>query len=115
MDVEVLGVMIPIIAIIGTFTMIVYLRKYDNQERMAMIERGVDPQIFVNTKKSRNAAPSLRASLLLIGVGLGILIGYFLDDRYDMDAAGYFSMLFIFGGIGLGLSYIIEERKQKSN
>jgi F0F1-type ATP synthase assembly protein I len=113
MDVAVLGVMIPIIAIIGTFTMIVYLRKFDNQERMAMIEKGVDPQIFVNTKRSRNAAPALRASLLLIGIGLGFLVGYFLDRQFHMEEVGYFSMLFIFGGIGLGLSYMIEERKQK--
>ncbi len=112
MDVAVIGVMIPIVLIVGTFMMIVYLRKYQNQERMAMIERGVDPKIFVNTKKTRNAAPTLRASLLLIGIGLGILVGYFLDYHYDMEEAGYFSMLFLFGGIGLGLTYIIEERRQ---
>src|SRR5688572_32934772 len=61
MDVAVIGTMIPIIAIIGTFVMIIYLRKYDNQERMAMIDKGVDPKSFINTKP-RNAAPALRAS-----------------------------------------------------
>jgi hypothetical protein len=30
-----------------------------------------------------------------------------------MQEVGYFSMLFIFGGIGLGLSYLIEEKKNK--
>lgn len=112
MEPEVLGVMIPIIAIIGTFTMIIYLRRYENQERMAMIEKGIDPQTFI-TKKPRNAAPALRASLLLIGIGLGFLIGYFLDYHFHMDEVGYFAMLFILGGIGLGLAYVIEEKKQK--
>lgn len=114
MEPEVLGVMIPIIAIIGTFTMIVYLRKYENQERMAMIEKGVDPKSFINTKP-RNAAPALRASLLFIGIGLGLLVGSLLDYHFDMEEVGYFSMLFIFGGIGLGLAYVIEERKNKAN
>lgn len=111
MDVAALGVMVPIIAIISVFVMIIYLRKYENQERMAMIEKGIDPRIFVN-KRPRNAAPVLRASLLLLGIGLGLLVGYFLDYHFDMEEVAYFSMLFIFGGIGLGLAYIIEERKQ---
>jgi len=30
---------------------------------------------------------------------------------FNMDEVGYFSMLFIFGGLGLGLSYFVEEKK----
>src|SRR5688572_22687583 len=112
MDVAALGVMVPIVAIIGTFTMIIYLRRYDNQERMAMIDKGVDPKSFISSRP-RNAAPALRASLLFIGIGLGLLVGSLLDYHFDMEQVGYFSMLFIFGGLGLGLAYIIEERKQK--
>lgn len=112
MEVAQLGIMIPIIAIAGAFTMIVYLRKYENRERMAMIEKGVDPQFF-NTKRQRNTSGPLRASLLLVGAGIGLLLGYFLDKAYDMEEVAYFSMLFIFGGIGLGLSYVIEEKKLK--
>lgn len=112
MDVAALGVMVPIVATIGAFTMIVYLRKYENQERMAMIEKGVDPQFF-NLKKGRNTSGPLRAALLLIGGGIGLLMGYFLDVTFYMEEVAYFSMLFIFGGIGLGASYLIEERKIK--
>ena len=114
MDVAVIGTMIPIIAIIGTFVMIIYLRKYDNQERMAMIDKGVDPKSFINSRP-RNAAPALRASLLFIGVGLGMLVGALFDYHFDLEWVGYVSMVFIFGGIGLGLAYMIEERKQKTN
>lgn len=113
MEPEVLGVMIPIIAIIGTFVMIIYLRKFENEERMAMIEKGVSAELWANKRPRGTISFSLRASLLLIGIGLGFLIGYFLDYNYDMDEVGYFSMLFIFGGIGLGLAYIVEEKKQR--
>jgi hypothetical protein len=112
MQVEILGVMIPIIFIIGAVIVVLYLRKYENQERMAMIDKGVDPQFF-NVKKMRNNTGPLRASLLFIGAGLGILLGYFLDRAFDMEEVGYFAMLFIFGGIGLGGSYLIEEKKIK--
>ena len=108
-----IGVFIPIVGIIGAFVMIIYLRKYENEERMAMIDKGIDPSVF--TKKSRNTSGALRTSLLLIGGGLGLLFGYFLDRNFHMDEVAYFSMLFIFGGVGLGTAYLIEERKIKRN
>jgi hypothetical protein len=106
-----IAVFIPIIGIIGLVVMIIYLRKYENEERMAMIEKGIDASMF--TKKVRNTSGALRASLLLIGAGLGLLFGYFLDRNFYMDHIAYFSMLFVFGGAGLGAAYIIEERKIK--
>lgn len=112
MSAGVLGVMIPIIAIISIVVMIIYLRKYQNEERMAMIDRGVDPSVFVS--KTRDASGALRASLLLMGAGIGLLLGYVLDRNYYMDEVGYASMLLICGGAGLGAAYIIEERKNSS-
>lgn len=109
MAVESIAIFIPIISVIGLFIMIVYLRKFQNQERMAMIEKGVSPELF--SKNEVNTSITLRFSLLLMGIGLGILIGYFLDRSFDMEEVGYFSMLFIFGGLGLGSSYLIEEKK----
>jgi hypothetical protein len=110
MDAAALGVMVPIVSIIGAFIMVVYLRRFQNMERMAMIDKGLSPDHF--TSPGAGISGTLRASLLLIGVGTGLLFGYFLDRHYDMEEAGYFSMLFIFGGIGLGLAYLIDERKK---
>ncbi|MFN3840596.1 MAG: DUF6249 domain-containing protein [Cyclobacteriaceae bacterium] len=110
--VEVLGIMIPMVALVGTFIMVVYLRRFENTERMAMIEKGVDPSLF--TKKTRQSTSgTLRASLLFIGAGTGLLIAYFLDRTFNMEEVAYFSMLFIFGGLGLGSAYLIEEKKIK--
>jgi len=110
--IPVLGIMLPIIITLGAFVMIVYVRKYDNIERMAIIDKGLSPDLF---KKERNASGTLRASFLLIGAGLGLLIGYSLDRAFDMEEVAYFSMIFIFGGLGLGLAYLIEERKSANN
>lgn len=111
---DILGIVMVIIAIVGAYIMIVYLRKFTNEERIAMIEKGVDPQFF-NVKKSFNTSVPLRASLLMIGGGVGLLLGHFLDRTFDMEEVAYFSMLFICGGIGLGASYLIEEKKIKSD
>lgn len=107
-----LGIMLPIIITLGAFVMIVYVRKYDNIERMAIIDKGLSPDLF---KRERNTSGTLRASFLLIGAGLGLLIGYSLDRAFDMEEVAYFSMIFIFGGLGLGLAYLIEEKKSTNN
>jgi len=109
MDVAIMGIMIPIISVIGLFITIIYIRKFQNLERMAIIEKGLAPDIF---KKESSSAGTLRAALLLLGAGTGLLFGYFLDRAWDMEEVAYFSMLFICGGLGLGIAYIIEERKQ---
>lgn len=110
MEVAVIGTLIPIIISIGVFITIIYIRKFSNLERMAIIDKGMDPAIF---KKESSTAPTLRTSLLLIGAGVGLLLGYFLDRAFDMEEVAYFAMIFIFGGAGLGLAYLIEEKKMK--
>lgn len=107
--VPVLGVLLPIIITLGAFVMVAYLRKFQNMERMMIIEKGLSPDMF----KSVGTKPTtIRWSLLLIGVGIGFLMGYWLDRTFDMEEVGYFSMLFIFGGLGLGLAYFVEEKKK---
>lgn len=113
MEVAALGVLLPIIISLGAFVMIVYIRKFENMERMSIIEKGLALDMF----KRRDSSPSpvLRWALLLIGAGLGLLVGYFLDEAYRMDETGYFAMLMIFGGLGLLLAYVIESKKAKNN
>jgi hypothetical protein len=111
MNVEIMGVLLPIIISLGAFVMVVYIRKFANLERMAIIEKGLNPDLF---KKEQSTSGALRAALLLMGSGFGLLMGYWLDRSFDMEEVGYFSMLLIFGGVGLGLAYLIEERKAKA-
>lgn len=114
MEVEIFAIFIPLTLIIGVCWMVVYLRRFENAERMAMIEKGVSAELLTRKKRPSNSSAPLRASLLLIGAGIGILLGYFLDYSWDTEAVGYLSMLFIFGGLGLGLAYVIEEKKAKT-
>jgi hypothetical protein len=48
-----------------------------------------------------------------LGAGLGLLVGYAVDRNFNMEEVGYFSMLFIFGGLGLLVAYLVEEKKTK--
>jgi hypothetical protein len=101
------GILIPI-ALFAMIFGIVYLSK---RERMAMIERGMDPRRY---KPQSAPYETLKGGLLFIGAGLGLLLAFILDDTIfrnnDDITALYFALIAIFGGSGLFLSYLIEKK-----
>ncbi len=109
---------IILIAMFASFFGIAYIFfTTRNKERMALIEKGADASLF-NTGKAGImnfswTRFSLKMGMFLMGIGLGIIAGGILDNIGVLDeGAGYSSMIFFFGGLGLVLFYIID-RKNK--
>ncbi|MEI6123181.1 MAG: DUF6249 domain-containing protein [Bacteroidota bacterium] len=107
------GVLVPISLFIGGFITIVFLRKYQNDERMAMIEKGMEP----SQRKKGNGFGTLRFALLTIGVGLGILIGFIIirimaTNDESVTGAVYGSTVLIFGGGGLLSAYLANKKRE---
>jgi hypothetical protein len=112
--VPIVALLIPIIGTIAVFTMIVFLRKYENDEKMAMIAKGITPP----QKASFNVNPShsLRWGFVLVGFGIGLLMGSLLESVTNMDGeTAHFSMIFIFGGLGLLASYFYQMNIDRKN
>jgi hypothetical protein len=105
-----LALMIPILVPIAMFAMIfgvVYLHK---RERMAMIERGMDPR---NYKPQSAPYQTLKWGLLLIGAGIGLCLAYITQTSIfhdDENPAMYFGLIAIFGGLGLFISFLMEKK-----
>ena len=110
MAVEIIGVFIPIIAIIGLVITVIYVRRFQNQERLAMIDKGLNP---VDIKKPvEEGFGTLKAALLLIGAGIGFVFGYLLHQYAGMNTQlAYISMLLLFGGGGLIAAYVLQQKK----
>jgi hypothetical protein len=115
MDAARMALLIPIFSTLGLFLLIfgiVYLR---NKEKMAMIERGMDPRIQIDNAGSRNYV--LTSAMLLIGSGVGLFLAFMLDramlQEYDNAAPIYFAMITFFGGLGLLTAYMIEKKEAK--
>lgn len=106
--------LLPILIFLGAFALAFGIRYLSNKEKMAMIERGIDPGVA----KARPQAPmpflSLKFGLLLVGLGIGLLLALFISRATGIDedqaVAVYFGCLSIFGGLGLILSYAIERK-----
>ena len=116
------------IGIVGIISIVIY-RVFElfvrKNERMKIIEKlgeqiklseaNVDLNLPLFQKSGSNWA--LRISLLLIGIGTGLVAAYWIDfvtagaNRIQIV---YFACLAIFGGAGLLTAYFIE-RKQKAD
>ncbi len=103
---------ILIVAIIFGFTYATIQLLVRRKERMAIIEKGIDVPVF-NAKPIYNVY-ALKIGLLFIGVAIGVLLGSVLDAMTTLNTeAAYFSMVFLFGGIGLVLSHYLEKKEIK--
>jgi hypothetical protein len=115
----VIALSIPIIGTIGAFTMIVMIRSYDNKERMAMIERGMNPaDLKVWARNRHDPYRSMRIACLAIGIGTGLFLGNVLraSDNNMFDRGGIVAGLTFFcGGIGLLVGFFIEYGLKKAN
>ena len=81
------------------------------KERMAMLDKGVDPAIF-NIEKIN--ITTIRYGLLLIGVAIGILLGNILEATTALDEeVSYFSMIFLWGGMALVISHFVEKYQRR--
>lgn len=97
---------IPITAILGFVSLMIILRKFDNDERMAMIEKGLAlPQ---KQSSKVNPASALRWGCLFVGVGLGIFVANMIASVKSDHEALYPALIMFFGGAGLLISYFIQ-------
>ncbi len=113
MDVILRDCLVSIAAIGAIFVILYVLLMNRFRERMSLLEKGLSPKVFNNKNASQSA--TLRFGLLLIGTSIGILLGNFVAIQFDVPREGAFiAMMFLFGGIGLITSYLIEQRTNKS-
>ncbi len=107
------GIMAGILISTAFFAMIFGIIYLNKREKMAMIERGMDPRRY---KPQSAPFQNLKWGLLLMGAGLGLFFAYILDRTVfshseDENVAIYFALIAIFGGAGLFLSYRIEKKE----
>ncbi len=97
---------------ISAFALIFGLFYLRNRENMSLVEKGMNPREFTN-----RPAPyrNLKWGLLMVGGGIGIFLAYLMSNYVlhlgDDNPVMYFSLLGIFGGLGLITSYWIEKKQ----
>jgi hypothetical protein len=70
-----------------------------NKERLALIEKGMDPSL-AEAKPNSNRLNNLKNGLLLIGIVAGVISGYLLNITLNIpNIIAYSVMIFIFCGV----------------
>jgi len=104
-----------IVMFTGLFAMVFGIVYLNTRQKMAMIEKGMNPKESVGKSLPRY----LKWAMLFIGAGIGLL-GAFLIDTLMIPhsvepVAVYFSLLAIGGGLGLLASYRMERKEFNGN
>lgn len=101
------AMVVPITAIVCIVGLLAILRKFENDERMAMIEKGLTPMQKQGMRV--NPASALRWGCLFMGVGFGIFLANLLEGIKETNPdALYPALILFFGGLGLLISYYIQ-------
>jgi hypothetical protein len=111
-------IILPLAFFAMVFGIIYIVTTARHRQRMAMIEKGMDPGLGDREVPLR----ALRNGLFMIGVGIGLFFGYLMD--VNMPSSGtdgdmgdtplpYFIMVLLFGGLALVLHHFIVRRKQQ--
>jgi hypothetical protein len=99
-----------------------YVRR---KERIMMIEKlsisesaVIPPDVSKYFSSPTPTSWALRLGLLLTGLGLGlstaVIMNHFMDmERYSRDELLYFAFMLLFGGLGLVIAYLIEQKQKK--
>ena len=105
-----------VLIIFATFFGIIYVFvTARNKERMALIEKNADAKIFYPERPANNIFGKLaiKIGMLAMGIGLGIFMGYLINEYFNIDEEiAISSMIFLFGGAGLFISYYVSKKEE---
>jgi hypothetical protein len=97
-----LFIAIPLCGLIG------YYIQTKNQERIKLIEKGINPDDGLNISEYRKQT-NLKNGILFISLAFGLFVGHLLVISFAcLDSfIIYLSMLLLFGGLGFLVNFFI--------
>ena len=126
---KIIGLIIAIIAVAGGLAVAVLailkseltnkeeklaLIEARNKERLAMIEKGLDPSVIDRKIEKGPSYGALLWGLLFIGVGFGAFAGYIISINTNWERhLTIHSMALLFGGTGLVIYYICRRTAER--
>ena len=106
-------IFIPLIIFAAIFGIVFVVVSARNRERMAMIEKDMNPKDFI-TPRTHNSYSTLKWGLLLVGVGFGLFIGSLLETYTAIqEEPAYFASALFFGGLGLVVAFLITKNAEQ--
>ena len=99
-------IFVPVSLFLTIFAVLYVYWTTRTKERLALIEKGADANLF-KTRSSRYSL--IKWGIFLIGAAIGVISGYALSKLIN-EVVAHFSMIFLFGGLGLIIAHIVTYR-----
>jgi 4-amino-4-deoxy-L-arabinose transferase-like glycosyltransferase len=111
-------IIVPIFLFGGTAVVLWKFFEGRHKERIAMIEKGVNPADFKSATPFRlwqgNVLSNLKWGLLFVFAGIGLLVGQQLEYYFGFhEDSAVFGSILITGGLALIIFYLIAAKKLK--
>jgi 4-amino-4-deoxy-L-arabinose transferase-like glycosyltransferase len=112
------GILVPLTLFGGAAAVLWKYFEGRHKERMAMIDKGVNPADFKSTPTFRlwqgSVLSNLKWGLLLVFAGIGLLVGQQLEYYFGFhEESAVFGSILITGGLALIIFYLIATKKLK--
>jgi hypothetical protein len=106
-------IIVPVVLFLTIGLSFYFFLQARTKERLACIEKGLD--VMPRQRKIVNGRkPLFTLGLFMIGISLGLIIGYFLSENLGIQTqTAYFSMILLFGGLSLVISNLIKFKKEE--
>ncbi|MCP9767220.1 hypothetical protein EGI22_04810 [Lacihabitans sp. LS3-19] len=110
--------LIPVCLFLVIFGIFYLFLSTRNRERLALIEKGMDASLFNRDKDGKLSFQKfllLNFSLLLMGIGLGVLMSLLINTYTALtNDALYPALIFLFAGASLLLGFYVSNRIDKA-
>ncbi|SHH02384.1 DUF6249 domain-containing protein [Flagellimonas flava] len=114
------AVLIPISFFLTVFAILYLYFSTRNRERLALIEKGVDANIFFKAKDEKDIPAwkivLINFAVLLMSVGVAIFLGSALENWMGLDEEiAYPGTIFFMSGVGLMIGFMLTKRLEKKD
>lgn len=113
------AILIPTGFFLTVFGIVYLFLSTRNKERLALIEKGVDANVFVRTKNA-SYIPGWKIFLinfgvLLISVGVAIFLASLIEEIGIYSEVAYIGTIFTMSGIGLLVGYNMTRKLERQD
>lgn len=108
------GLFVPIGLFLMIFAILYVYYTTRSRERLALVEKGVDANIFKIDPVQRRL-DLVKWGIFMIALGLGVITGFVLSRVEAInEVVAFFTMILLFGGLGLIVAYFVVKSLSKN-
>ena len=105
------GLFVPIGFFLAIFAILYVYWTTRTKERLAIVEKGVDASVF-KIDPVRKRLDLVKWGIFMIALAIGVVTGFLLSNAIN-EVVAFFTMILLFGGLGLIVAYFVTNTLAK--